>query len=716
MIPPTYSVVRETMNHLVTLIRTRTRHITATTALWLLGALLTSANATVPNQLETVQTTALSANSAEIILTLDAAAPTPRIFAVAHPARLAIDLPGTALGVDQRYRQVQAGPVTGLTLAAADRRSRIVVQLTQPVSYDVSRNGNTIRIVVNGQAGAPLAPPPSAPLPAATTQVAAASATPASSPAPAIPATANRVTDIDFRRNAKDAGRVEITLSGVGGAPDVTEKAGKIIAILPNTHVPSQLEKRLDVRDFATPVDYVDVFSRGDNTRIVVTPAADAHYQRSARQLAHKFVLELTPVAKPVAQARQPRDDKPNYTGKKISLSFQKMDIRSVLQIIAKVADVNMVVADNVAGTVTLRLQDVPWDQALQLVLSSHGLGMEQVGNVMKIAPLGQIAERQQAELTAYKATHDLTPLRTEIVQINYARATDIATVIQSGEGKTAMLSERGRVTVDARTNSLLITDTPKRIIGIKQIILQLDNPVRQVLVEARIVEANRGFSRDLGVTMAGTTDSSTGVPVVGGFQDESGFTINLPASASAGSLVTSIISDTFSLDLALNAMESENRGEIISAPRVITTDGQQAVIEQGTEIPYTTIQDDGQTDVEFKEVLLNLTVTPHITPNEHVLLNMELTQDTIADFSVKGEPAIATRRLQTQVLVDNGDTVVLGGIFKQQKRNDKSQIPILGDAPIIGPLFSNTSRSRSQRELLLFITPNILQKTLTSN
>lgn len=709
------------MNRLLMIFRTRTGRTAVVAALWLAGAALVAAGAAVPNRLQTVQTTAMSADSAEIILTLDQTAPAPRVFAVAHPARLAIDLPGTALGVDNRYRNVKAGPVTGLTLAAADGRSRVVVDLAQPVTYDVSRHGNTIRIVVNSTPGAPVIPSPTT----GASGVNVAANHTAAAPIADAPATANRVTDIDFRRGPNDAGRLQITLSGVGGPPDVKEQDGKVVAILPNTAVPPRLEKQLDVRDFATPFDYVDIFSHGDDTRIVVTPASNAHFQRSARQLAHKFVLELTPVARTVARHESEREDnKPRFTGEKITLNLQDAPIRGVLDIIADTADVNMIVADNVSGNVTLRLENVPWDQALHLVLSINNLGMRRVGNVMRIAPLSQIVELEKAQLNAYQATHNSVPLVTRILQINYARAADIATIIQSGEGKTAMLSERGRVTVDNRTNSLLITDTPKRIASVKQIIEQLDNPVRQVLVEARIVEASRDFSRELGIMQRATTGNNDGDldntgndtdvlrPTLGEFTGESGFTINLPGSGAE--LVTSIISNSFSLDLALHAMETENRGEIISAPRIITTDGQQAVIEQGREIPYTTVSSNG-TQTEFKKAVLSLEVTPHVTPNEHVLLNLTLTQDTPVE-GAGDEPPIATRRLQTQVLVDSGDTVVLGGIFTQQETHGESQIPFLGDAPIIGPLFSSTSRVFRKRELMLFITPTILEKMLTSN
>lgn len=655
-------------------------------ALWLFSALPVAAQ-TPDNRLQSIETTALGPSRAEIILVLDSRAPIPSAFTVTNPARLSVDLPATELAVDRRYREVEAGPITGLTLAGNGDRTRLVVQLTQPVTYDITRDGNQIRIVVD----------------AGNTANAGTMAA------------ANRVTDIDFRRTAEGGGRIEITVSGVGGPIDINKRNGHIIATIPNTHLPENLEKRLDVLDFATPVKYVDIYARNNNTRVVVTPVATADYKRMAFQSGNQFILELQPVIETAAAEAEQKQVKPEFTGEELSLSFQKIDIRSVLQIIAEVAGVNMVVSDSVQGQITLQLENVPWDQALNVILRTQGLGMLRIGNVVTVAPLNEIIQRKNAMRAAQEAAEKAVPLQSRIIQINYAEAGDIASLLKSGTGETALLSERGRVSVDDRTNSLLVTDTAANLQEIRRVINELDVPIRQVLIEARIVVANRSFSRSLGVTASGNDlaaiESSTG----GNYLVNTGFTVNLPIAGAAGTLTTSIIGDTFSLDLALQALETENRGEIISAPRVITTDGKEAVIEQGQEVPFTTQQgNDSPATTSFKEVVLNLTVTPHITPNEHVLLQMELTQDNVSGRTALGEPIIDTRSLTTQVLVDNGNTVVLGGIYQRKETTTENQIPFLGDLPLIGPLFSNTSRQHEKLELLIFITPTILQETLT--
>lgn len=673
---------------------TRTSSQSALTlALWLLGAALITAQA-AGNRLESIRTTALGGGRAAIVLTLDSAAPRPAVFTVAEPARLSIDLPNTALAIDRRYRDVVAGPITGLTLAAHGNRTRLVVRLSQPVNHDISRNGNRMRIVVD------------------------AGRTPRAGRAGQTLAAANRVTDIEFRRTAEGAGRIEVTLSGVGGAIDTRRSNGRIIATIPDTQLPPRLEKRLDVTDFATPVKYVDIYADDGNTRVAVTPVDDVQYKHMAFQSGNQFILELKPVE--VQQGRQAQDaepQQPQFTGEEISLSFQEIETRKVLQIVAEVAGVNMVVSDSVQGKITLQLENVPWDQALNIILRSEGLGMARIGNVITVAPLGEITQRKKALQAAQEATRDTVPLQSAIIQINYAKAGQIAALIRSGTGETALLSERGRIAVAQRTNSLLITDTAQNLQQIRHVINQLDIPVRQVLIEARIVVANRSFSQELGVSMSASDLAAFESPSGTNYLVNSGFTISLPIGGAAGTLTTSIIGDTFSLDLALTALETENRGEIISSPRVITTDGQTAVIEQGQEIPYTTQVGEGEDpSTQFKEVVLNLTVTPHITPNEHVLLQMDLTQDTVAGFSVEGEPIINTRSVQTQVLVDNGDTVVLGGIYQTKRTKSESQVPVLGELPLIGALFSSTTTQHEKQELLIFITPTILQETLSEN
>ena len=660
-----------------------------TLAIWLLAAVAVCAQA-ADNRLESIQTTALGGGRAEIILTLTGPAPKPAVFEVTQPAQLSIDLPQTTLDTDHRYRSVQAGPVTGLTVAADHQRTRLVVRLTQPVNHEVQRDGNKIHIIVSPRDQA------------AHEQTVS---------------NGNRVTHVDFRRSANGAGKVQITLRKAGTAINTRQHDGNVLATLANTELPEQLHKRLDVLDFATPVKYVDIYARNGNTEIVVTPVDHAKFKRTAYQSGNEYTLELKPIKESPEADKAEVDTKPKFTGKKISLSFQKIDVRSVLQIIADVANVNMVVSDNVSGQITLQLDDVPWDQALNIILKSQGLGMRRIGNVINVAPLAQIAQRKKAEQEANQATENAVPLQSQIIQINYADAAEIAKLIRdTGSGQTAMISDRGQVSVDQRTNSLLVTDTEAKLQVIRQVVSRLDIPVRQVLIESRIVVANRDFSRELGVTQEVTrgSDASTGTASE---LNNNGFTVNLPVAQPAGTLTASIISNTFSLNLALSAMETENEGEIISSPRVITTDGQQALIKQGQEVPYTTQQGrDNPATTEFKEVVLELNVTPHITPDEHVLLDMDLTQDNVNGYSPNGEPVIDTRNVKTQVLVDDGNTVVLGGIYQQQNNNTRNKVPILGDLPLVGALFSGSQRQRKKQELLIFITPEILQETLTEH
>jgi len=667
--------------------------VRAIAVFWLLGALLTSAQAAT-NRLQSMQTRDLGAGRAEITLTLEHTAPMPSVFDVEAPARLSIDLPNTALAVDERHRNVQAGPITGLTLAADNNRARLVVALTHPVTYHVNRDGNRIHIHLDANPAANLTQLPNDMLGAS-----------------------NRVANVDFRRGEAGSGKVEISFNGIGGAISTERRGSKLITTIPHTFLPRALEKRLDVLDFATPVKYVDIYARGNDTEIVVTPIAGAQYTHMAYQSGNRFTLELTPLAATKSAAgagtsgnQVAASNEPEFSGEEISLSFQRIDVRAVLQIIADIADVNMVVADNVAGEVTLELKDVPWDQALNIILRTQGLGMRQIGNVISVAPLEQIAKRENAEQAAKKATENADPLQSEIIQINFAKAEEIAALLSSDSGKeSSMLSDRGRVTVDQRTNSLLVNETAERLQEIRRVIANLDIPIRQVQIEARIVVANRGFSRELGLISQSPhyRHGSSGNESI----TDAGYTINLPS----GTLGASILRGNFSLDLLLSALETEDRGEIISSPRVITTDGQDAIISQGQEVPYTTQQGrDNPATTEFKEVVLELDVTPHITPNDHVLLDMELTQDNVNGYTPSGEPVIDTRNVKTQVLVDNGNTVVLGGIYQHEDTNSRSKVPFLGDLPLVGVLFSHRQRALKKLELLIFITPEILQETLT--
>lgn len=673
----------------------------AATVLLALCALTTSSLANAAERrLEAVNHVSLPGGQVQITLDLSGPAPEPSVFTVDQPARLSLDLPDTSLDVGERYRRIDIGAAQAVALAEGANRTRVVVELTRMLPYEIETVGNQVRInlgeVATGTSATaerPAPPPASAPRAAGGT----------------------RITDLDFRRSETGAGRVQIRAEGLDGRIDISEEGGRVIARFPDADLPPELARRLDVIDFATPVKYIDIRERSGDTVVTVTPLDDAEFEHAAYQTGNQFIIELQPLSQ--AELEQRAREKPKYTGERISLSFQNVDVRALLQIIADVADVNMVVSDKVQGTIALRLEEVPWDQALDIILDAKGLGMQQEGNVITVAPLADIAARRAAQQKAQEATEQLAPLRSEILQINYARAADLATLLKSGD--VSLLSDRGQVAVDDRTNTLLISETASKLQEIRNLIDRLDIPVRQVLIESRIVVANREFARNIGVSANIQDEAVIGDGIIGNDKDiNSDFTVNLPVANPAGQITTSIIGSSFNLDLALSALETEQRGEIISSPRVITANGKEARIDQGVEIPYLEAASSGAATVQFKEAVLSLTVTPQITPDERVVMDLLVTQDTQGQaVNVQGGgqvPSINTRSLATQVLVDNGETVVLGGIYEQEDRDTYDQVPVLGDIPLLGALFRTTGKQRDKRELLLFITPKILKEGMT--
>ena len=485
-----------------------------------------------------------------------------------------------------------------------------------------------------------------------------------------------------------------------------------------------------------------------EDSELVVIPVDDARFEQVAYQAGTQYTIELKPLS---MQAEAERDaTEPSFDGERVSLSFQDVEVRALLQIIADVAGTNMVISDAVSGEVAMRLQNVPWDQALDIIMRTKGLAMRQQGNVMLVAPMDEIAAREKAELEAAAQKVQLAPLRSELIQVNYAKASDIANLLRAGE--TSLLSDRGRVTVDDRTNTLIVLDTREKLSEVRGLIERLDVPVRQVLIESRIVVARDDFRRDIGsrfgvtavgengsnglVTTSGTNQLGTD-PIVNDFvTPPTGFPVNLPGSSlnrynvnlpaapssgTPGSIAFAILGSDFLIDLELSALQSEGRGEVISTPRVITANGKQATIEQGTEIPFQTSAGGNQAaTTSFKKAVLSLTVTPQITPDNRILMDLDVTNDTVGQIVPSGnggsQPSIDTRRLSTQVLVRTGDTIVLGGIFEQSSSTDAAKVPLLGDIPLLGHLFRNNSRSNTKRELLIFVTPKMIQEGLRVN
>lgn len=669
-----------------------------------------------------------------LTLTLSEAAPEPVVFSIDKPARLSLDLADTTNALAERYKKINVGVVLSVASAEAKGRTRVVVEMIKTAPYNIRVEDNKVYVQLTPDTAADAAAPLGAPQ-----SIAPAAATPVAQPAPVQQAA---LRSIDFRRGERGEGRVLIGLATPKSAVDVRQEAGKVIATFPATGLPEKLSKRLDVLDFATPVKFIDSRQDGSNTVVTITPASGIDFEQVAYQTGDQFTIELQPLTQEKIEERQRQQ--PQYTGERISLSFQSIDVRSLLQIIADVAGTNMVVSDSVNGDIAMRLQNVPWDQALDIILRSKGLGMRQQGNVMLVAPLQELAAREKAELESAKQQTDLAPLRSEILQINYAKASDIAALVKSGDN--SILSDRGRLSIDDRTNTMIVLETREKLDELRMLIARLDIPVRQVLIESRIVIANDDYAKELGtrfgvssvarngnnglITTSGsnaatnvTTQSfinNNGFPVaLGAINDR--YNVNLPTqSTPAGRIGLALLGADYLVDLELSALQSEGRGEVISTPRVITANGKEASIEQGREIPYQESASSGATSVSFKKAVLSLTVKPQITPDDRVVMDLSVTNDSQGEnvsTGVGSAPAIDTRRLNTQVLIRSGETVVLGGVFQQENSSSQAKVPLLGDIPLIGALFRNDIKSSQKRELLIFVTPKVLQEGLqTSN
>lgn len=672
--------------------------------------------------LDEVSFTTLPGNAVQVRLGLSGPpGKLPQAFTIDNPARIALDFADTGLNLADRHRAIGVGPAQSVTAVEAGGRTRVVLNLVRQVPYDLRVEGSAV--VVTLHSGGAMMPDVKS---AATAPVAAGPRPAGPRPVPARPAGPG-IEDVDFRRGEAGEGRIIVLLSESGLISNIREEGGQIIIDFPDAALPERLDRRLDVLDFATPVKEVDTFPHEGGARMVITPSG--HYEHLAYQSDKVLTVDVKPLTKEEEQAL--KKEKFGYTGEKLSLNFQDIEVRAVLQLIADFTGLNMVASDTVAGNVTLRLKNVPWDQALEIILKSKGLGMRQAGNVMMVAPQEEIAAREKLELESQKQIAELAPLKTEFIEVNYAKAADVATLLKTEESK--LLSERGNVSVDQRTNTLLIQETAEKLAEMRKVITTLDVPVRQVLIESRIVIANQDFSRELGVKFGyskntGLSTDNFGV-VVGGTQpgdtdfgagtafttdDLENFIVDLPAATPAGALGLAVGKiGSYLLQLELSALQVEGRGEVVSSPRVITTDQKEAVIEQGTEIPYVSQTSSGATDIEFKKAVLSLRVTPHITPDDRINMSIQVNNDSVGQLFAN-VPAIDTRNITTEVLVDNGETVVLGGIYEHANRNDVRRVPFFGELPYFGTLFRNTANSRTKDELLIFVTPKVLKESLT--
>lgn len=725
--------------------------------------------------LKDVQFTALPGNRVEVQLDLDGPVAAPETFATDSPARIALDFPGVSSRLDRKAVPIGVGVVHSLVAVEASDRTRVVLNLTDPVPYEVSTAGRRVTIKVDTQRAIPGSPPraqavrtAARPGPATTEPVQPWSPPVRSTRAGPGPT----VRDIDFRRGTSGEGRVMIRLPSAETRVAVREQASRVFIDLYEISLPRRLYRRLDVVDFATPVMAIESRPNGHNVEVEVQMEGD--YEYMAYQTDELFTLDFRPLTQ--AEKEEIARQKVVYDGERLSLNFQDIEVRAVLQVLADFTDLNLVASDSVQGNITLRLKNVPWDQALDIILKTKGLDMRQTGNVIMVAPSRELAAQEQLEMESMQKIEELAPLRTEFIQINYAQASDIAQFIKGassaarqraatsrrvvgagGPGslleRGSILSSRGTVTFDERTNTLVVMDTVAKLEEIRRIVAKLDVPVRQVMIESRVVIANDDFARDLGVRfgvsgsmgsfknnellIAGGQNGSlevtgfdkgpfglnvdTGTRYNSGLIDDAGnqtLITNLPAntifnpSGSINFLVGKV--GSYLLQLELSAMQREGRGEIISSPRVITSDQHQATIKVGTEIPYQQATGEGNTNVAFKEAVLQLDVTPQITPDDRIIMDLEVNKDA-PDFtqSVLGVPPVDTRSVKTNVLVDNGETVVLGGVYEREKTFNKEQVPWLGDIPVLGRLFKQEARLDNNSELLIFVTPKILKGEL---
>jgi type IV pilus assembly protein PilQ len=644
----------------------------------------------------------------------------PAGFSVSNPPRIAFDFLNTANALGRNAQDVNEGDLRSLNVVQAGDRTRLVLNLARASGYDTQIDGRTLLITLQGAAAA-----------ASPTGITTHFAEPRAGD------TRHALRDVDFRRGTAGEGRVVVDLSDSSVGIDLKLQGRTIVVDFLNTTLPQNLRRRLDVTDFGTVVQTIDAFAQGSNTRVVIEPRGT--WEHTAYQTDTRFIVEVKP---------QAEDDRRiarggGYTGEKLSLNFQNVEVRAVLQVIADFTGLNIITSDTVGGNLTLRLKDVPWDQALDIILQSKGLDMRKVGNVVWIAPRDELATREKLALEAQQQIVDLEPTRTESFQLNYQKGADFQKLL--ADPNQRILSKRGSAVVDARTNTVFVQDTPTRLEEVRKLIRKVDVPVRQVMIESRIVEATDTFGRNLGVRLGyhdmtgqgNQLGTQNGVPVravPGGQLVDPGFHtgqvaaapafdsslfVNLPvpglagASPGAFSLVLFRESAAKFVNLEITALQADGKGKIISSPRVITADQVEATIEQGTEIPYQQATSSGATSVSFKKATLSLKVKPQITPDDNVIMNLNVHKDSVGQNTLAG-PSIDTKQIVTEVLVENGGTVVIGGIYTQTENSQTTKVPVFGDLPFVGWMFKQNLKTDNRSELLIFITPRIIKDGLT--
>ncbi|HEU4458946.1 MAG TPA: type IV pilus secretin PilQ [Methylibium sp.] len=723
-----------------------------------LSMCLAAASAWAQNAIQSINSQQQGAADVVRIEMSDALSAVPAGFAVQTPPRIAIDLPGVSNAMGRSNLEMNQGNLRSISVAQAGDRTRLVLNLKTPGNYTASLDGKALVLTLQTSANvaaAPVATPAATPSAATPSGV---SSTPPQRFADSLNQAPQVLRNVDFRRGQDGAGRVVVDLPSNQVGVDIRQQGQSLVVEFLKTNLPESLRRRLDVTDFGTPVRTVSTVQSGDKVRMVVEPTGV--WEHSAYQTDNQFVLEVRPQKVDPNKLTQG----PGYSGEKLSLNFQSIEVRALLQVIADFTNFNVVTSDTVTGNVTLRLKDVPWDQALDIILQAKGLGVRKNGNVLWIAPKDEIATKEKLELEAKAQIASLEPLRTQAFQLNYVKAEEIAkglTGQQAGQGgggggggsgganNSRILSNRGSVVYESRTNQLFISDTPSKLEEVAQIIARIDIPVRQVLIEARIVEATDTFGRSLGIKFGasdlraqqggvpgfslggsnraalagsyygvGSTTSQPGATNNQGVTTANGtpnsYFVNLPSIGQNGydaaTFAVSLFSSTANrfLNLEISALEADGKGKVVSSPRVITADQVKALIEQGTEIPYQTATSSGATAIQFRKATLKLEVTPQITPEGNIILDVDVNKDSPGATTAAGI-LINTKHVKTQVLVDNGGTVVIGGIFEQTEQEDVTKVPLLGDVPVLGALFRTKTRTANKTELLVFLTPKVV-------
>jgi len=669
------------------------------------------------NTLDAISYSTLPGDTVQLRLKMSGPASEPGSFTIDNPARIALDFPNTKSRLASKSKTIGVGAARSVTAVEAGGRTRVVINLTRLVNYETRIDGNDIIVTLN-----------------ATQSTAAVEPAQRKTTTSAPTSSGKAIQNIDFRRGDHGEGRIVVTLSDPNTSIDMNKRGNSVMVTLQNARLPEELERRLDVLDFATPVRTVDAFRQGADARLVVD--AKGRFDHIAYQTDNQFTIDIKPIV--VDKKAEEKKRRFGYKGERLSLNFQNIEVRAVLQLIADFTGTNMVTSDSVSGSLTLRLKNVPWDQALDIILKTKGLSKRETGNVMMIGPSAEIAAQEKVELEASRQIEELAPLVSESIQVNYAKAGELSELVKSSSA--SMLSERGSISVDGRTNKLLITDVDERIVAIRRLVEELDVPVKQVLIESRVVIANDDFSRDMGVKfgVSGNRERADGLMVYSGNTTSTNATVleaqtnilntgspfpvnvhpvtsdrlnvNLPvAGTNVPSLALAVLGSNTLIDLELSALQLEGKGKIVSNPRVVTANAHKAFIEQGVEIPYAEQTSSGATSISFKKAVLSLEVTPQITPDNRVIMDLKVNKDSVGQI-FGGVPSIDTREVQTQVLVSNGETIVLGGVYEQIKSKEVDRVPFFGDLPLVGALFRQTRERDEKNELLIFVTPKILK------